>query len=233
MVLVMFFSASSSLITNYLNSIIRVDSVHANSLSLMLIPGFIVGAIICFWWFRWQRWRFRYLISGGMFCYVIYLVILYFGITPYSTYEMLYFPVFLRGLGMMTLFIAFGVYVVEDLDPKLMLSNAFFLISLRSVLAPAISASFFSNLLYYLQIKGMNTLSEHMTLTNPLASSRYAQAMNSALAQGHGYDEASQLAANNFYFHALQRNLISAKAAFSTSDNTCPANQSAEPKTNP
>ena len=51
-----------------------------------------------------------------MFCYVIYLVILYFGITPYSTYEMLYFPVFLRGLGMMTLFIAFGVYVVEDLD---------------------------------------------------------------------------------------------------------------------
>ena len=199
MVLVMFFSTSSSLITNYLNSIIRVDSVHANSLSLVLIPGFIVGAIICFWWFRWQRWRFRYLISGGMFCYVIYLVILYFGITPYSTYEMLYFPVFLRGLGMMTLFIAFGVYVVEDLDPKLMLSNAFFLISLRSVLAPAISASFFSNLLYYLQIKGMNTLSEHMTLTNPLASSRYAQAMNSALAQGHGYDEASQLAANNFY----------------------------------
>ena len=208
MVLVMFFSASSSLITNYLNSIIRVDSVHANSLSLVLIPGFIVGAIICFWWFRWQRWRFRYLISGGMFCYVIYLVILYFGITPYSTYEMLYFPVFLRGLGMMTLFIAFGVYVVEDLDPKLMLSNAFFLISLRSVLAPAISASFFSNLLYYLQIKGMNTLSEHMTLTNPLASSRYAQAMNSALAQGHGHDEASQLAANNFYSTLQQQSLL-------------------------
>ena len=208
MVLVMFFSASSSLITNYLNSIIRVDSVHANSLSLVLIPGFIVGAIICFWWFRWQRWRFRYLISGGMFCYVIYLVILYFGITPYSTYEMLYFPVFLRGLGMMTLFIAFGVYVVEDLDPKLMLSNAFFLISLRSVLAPAISASFFSNLLYYLQIKGMNTLSEHMTLTNPLASSRYAQAMNSALAQGHGCDEASQLAANNFYSTLQQQSLL-------------------------
>ena len=136
MVLVMFFSASSSLITNYLNSIIRVDSVHANSLSLMLIPGFIVGAIICFWWFRWQRWRFRYLISGGMFCYVIYLVILYFGITPYSTYEMLYFPVFLRGLGMMTLFIAFGVYVVEDLDPKLMLSNAFFLCLLYTSPSP-------------------------------------------------------------------------------------------------
>lgn len=209
MVLVMFFSASSSLITNYLNSIIRVDSVHANSLSLVLIPGFIVGAIICFWWFRWQRWRFRYLISGGMFCYVIYLVILYFGITPYSTYEMLYFPVFLRGLGMMTLFIAFGVYVVEDLDPKLMLSNAFFLISLRSVLAPAISASFFSNLLYYLQIKGMNTLSEHMTITNPLASSRYA-ASPEHVPWRRDMDtmKPAQLAANNFYSTLQQQSLL-------------------------
>lgn len=32
----------------------------------------------------------------------------------------------LRGFGMMVLFIAFGLYVVEDLEPKLMLSNTFF-----------------------------------------------------------------------------------------------------------
>ena len=208
MVLVMFFSASSSLITNYLNSIIKVDSVHANSLSLLLIPGFIMGAIICFWWFRWQRWRFRFLISGGMFCYVIYLAILYFGITPYSTYEMLYLPVFLRGLAMMSLFIAFGVYVVEDLDPKLMLSNAFFLISFRSVLAPAISASFFSNALYHLQMKGINTLSENMVLTNPVTSTRYSQALNNALAQGHGYNEASQIATNSLYAILQQQSLL-------------------------
>ena len=47
-----------------------------------------------------------------------------------------------------------------------------------------------------------------MTLTNPLASSRYTQAMNSALAQGHGYDEASQLAANNFYSTLQQQSLL-------------------------
>lgn len=109
MVLAMFLTATSSLVTNYMNSIIRVDSIHANSLSLWLLPGYVVGAIICFWWFRWQRWRFRFLISGGMFCYVIYLAILYFGITPYGTYEMLYLPILFRGVGMMVLFIAFGV----------------------------------------------------------------------------------------------------------------------------
>ena len=208
MVLVMFFSASSSLITNYLNSIIRVDSVHANSLSLVLIPGFIVGAIICFWWFRWQRWRFRYLISGGMFCYVIYLAILYFGITPYGTYEMLYLPILFRGVGMMVIFIAFGVFVVEDLDPRLTLSNAFFLISFRSVLAPVLSASFFNNMLYYLQAKGMNILSENMTLTNPLAEQKYNQALSNALAQGHEFGEAGQLAANSLYSTLQQQSLL-------------------------
>lgn len=46
------------------------------------------------------------------------------------------------------LFIAFGVFVVENLNLKLMLSNAFSLISFRSALAPVIFASFFNNLLY-------------------------------------------------------------------------------------
>ncbi|WP_455584685.1 MFS transporter [Bacteroides sp.] len=208
MILVMFFSATSSLVTNYMNSIIRIDSVHANALNLWLLPGFIIGAFICFWWFRWQRWRFRFLIGGGMFCYVIYLGILYFGISSYSTYEMLFIPMILRGLGMMTLFIAFGVYVVEDLDPRLMLSNAFFLITFRSVLAPVLSASFFSNVLYHLQIQGMNKLAENMTLTNPVASSRYTQALNNALTQGHGFNESSQIATNNLYTILQQQSLL-------------------------
>ncbi len=138
MVLAMFLTATSSLVTNYMNSIIRVDSIHANSLSLWLLPGYVVGAVICFWWFRWQRWRFRFLISGGMFCYVIYLAILYFGITLMELMKCsTSHPV--PGVGMMVIFIAFGVFVVEDLDPRLTLSNAFFLISFRSVLAPVLS----------------------------------------------------------------------------------------------
>ena len=208
MMFVMFLSASSSLITNYMNSIIRVDSVHANAINLLLLPGFLTGAVICYWWFRWQRWRFRFLIAGGLFCYVIYLSILYFGITPYSTYEMLFLPMFFRGLGMLTLFIAFGVYVVEDLDPRLMLSNAFFLISFRSVLAPVVSASFFSNMLYNLQMKSMNLLSENLTLTTPIASDRYNQALKSALSQGYEYSEASQIATNNLYMILQQQALL-------------------------
>lgn len=142
-----------------------------------------------------------------MFCYVIYLAILYFGITPYGTYEMLYLPILFRGVGMMVIFIAFGVFVVEDLDPRLTLSNAFFLISFRSVLAPVLSASFFNNLLLSAG-KGMNILSENMTLTNPLAEQKYNQALSNALAQGHEFSEAGQLAANSLYSTLQQQSLL-------------------------
>ena len=121
---------------------------------------------------------------------------------------MLFLPMFFRGLGMLAIFIAFGVYVVEDLDPRLMLSNAFFLIASRSVLAPVISSSFFNNVLYHLQIKGMNTLSENLTLTTPVASDRYGQALGNALAQGHGYDEANQIATNGLYTILQQQALL-------------------------
>lgn len=208
MIFVMFLSSTGTLVTNYMNSIIRVDSLHANAVNLYLLPGFVIGAFICFLWFRWQRWRFRFLISGGLFCFVIYLAILYFGISFDSTYEMLFLPMFFRGLGMLSLFIAFGVYVVEGLEPKYLLSNAFFLISFRSVLAPVISSSFFSNLLYYLQLKNMNILSENFTLTTPIASDRYGQSLQGALAQGYGFDDASRIATNGLYTILQQQALL-------------------------
>ncbi|WP_455667707.1 MFS transporter [Phocaeicola sp.] len=208
MILTMFFSSSSSLIISYATSIIRIDSVHTNALNLWMLPGFILGAIICFWWFRWQRWRFRFLISGGMFCFVIYFAILYFGIAPGASYEMLYFPMFLRGMGMMVLFIAFGVYVVEDMNPRLMIYNAFFLIAFRSALAPALSTSFYNNILYRLQLNAMNILSENMTMDNLLASKQYTQSLNSALAQGHGMSEATQIATNSLYATLQTQSLL-------------------------
>ena len=208
MMLVMFFSTSTTLLTNYLTVILKVDTTHTYSLYIYLLPGYVVGAFICFWWFRWQRWRFRFLIAGGMSCFVIFFAILYFGISPDSTYEMLYLPIFFRGLGMLTLIIAFALFAVEDLNPKYLLSNAFFLIIFRSVLAPIMATSFYSNVLYRLQQKYMYSLSETITATDPLSSTRYSQSLNNAMTQGHPYDEAAQLATNSLYNTLQQQSLL-------------------------
>ncbi len=199
MIFVMFLSATSSLVTPYLTSVLRIDSVHANSIYLWMLPGFACGAFVCFWWLRWQRWRFRYLIGWGLLCFSLSLAIIYFGVSASGRYEMLFLPMALRGMGMMILFIAFGVYVVEELNPKLMIYNAFFLITCRSVLGPAFGSAFFNNLLYRTQLDNMPRLAEHLTLQDPLAAQQYASALQQATAQGNGAAEAAQLAVNGLY----------------------------------
>lgn len=208
MMLAMFFSSSSSLVNSYVSSVLRLDSIHSNALNLWMIPGFVAGAIVCYWWFRWQRWRFRVLVSTGMFCFVAYLAILYFGITPDGAYEFLYLPMCFRGIGMMILFIAFGVYAVEEMNPQLMIYNAFFLISCRSVLAPAFSTAFFNSQLYNFQLKGMTLLSESFRMDNPQAAALYNQAFSKALSQGNSYGEASQIATNSLYTTLQTQSLL-------------------------
>lgn len=194
MAVVMIFSSSSSLVSSYTTSVLKLDSIHVNGLNLIMIPGFILGAIICFWWFRLQIWRFRVLVFWGMACFVGYFGILYFGITPDGSYEFLYLPMFLRGMGMLMLFIAFGVYAVEDIDPKLMITNAFFLVSIRSVISPVVGASLFANLTYRLQQRNSMILGESIDLQNSISASRYHDALNSALTQGLSSEDAQQYA---------------------------------------
>lgn len=143
-----------------------------------------------------------------MGCFVIFFAILYFGISPGSTYEMLYLPIFFRGLGMLTLIIAFALFAVEDLNPKYLLSNAFFLIIFRSVLTPIMATSFYSNVLYRLEQKYMCSLSETITTADPLAASKYSQSLNMALSQGHKYDEAVQIATNSLHATLQQQSLL-------------------------
>lgn len=198
MALAMFFSASSALSSSYVNSVLKVDSVHANGLYLWMMPGFLAGALFCRWWYM-KQYRFRVLAAWGMGCFVAYLAILYFGLTPDGRYEMLRFPMVLRGAGMMIIFIAFGVFAVEDMNPRLMIYNAFFLISIRSALSPALSASFFNNMLYRLQQQNLSILSEGLDMQNPIAAARYNSALNTALAGQHSLSDAHLLATNALY----------------------------------
>lgn len=208
MMLVMFFSTSTTLLTNYMTSILQVDSARTYLLYIWMLPGYVLGAFICFWWFMWQRWRFRFLIAGGMACFALFFGILYFTVSPESTYEMLFFPVFIRGLGMLVVIIAFALFSVEDLNPKFLLSNAFFLILSRSVLAPIMATSFYSNVLYHLQQKYMHSLSETLTMADPLAASRFSQSLSSGIGQGHGYAEAAQMATSSLYATLQQQSLL-------------------------
>lgn len=195
----MVFNLSSLLVSNYTTSVLRIDSVHSNLLSLWAFPGYIIAAIICFYWFRIQKFRFRVLIFLAMSTIVVYFGMLYFGLMPNGTYEFLIIPTIFKGVGIMILFIAFGVYMVEDLKPQLMLHNAFFMIAVRSVVVPVVGGAMFSNVLYRLVQSKSALLGSGLDMQNTIAMARYNSSYSSALAQGNSVEQATSVATNNLY----------------------------------
>lgn len=195
----MLFAGSSTLLTSYLTQILSVDSVHVNALNLMTLPGFVVGSFVAYGWLKRQKWWFRRLVSVGIFCFVIYFFLIYVSLSPDGVYQMFFLPMFFKGMGMMVLFISFGVYVVEDLDPKYMLSNTFFLITTRSVLAPVTAYALFNNWIYRLQAKSMVSLSAFLSMADPEAEASFGNAYMSAAGQGYPVTEAASIATQGLY----------------------------------
>lgn len=199
MFITLFFSTSTILVTNYLNNVLKTDSVYSNGIVMWLLPGFVVGGVIGYYWYRVGRWPFRILIVGGMLCSAFFFAGMYFGISPDSTYEMLKFPVFMQGMGMMVLVIGTAVYVFEELEAPHWLSNIFFMLFFRTTLAAVIGMWVYNNALYYLQQKYAVRLSGTFTSVDSIASSHYSEALQNALADGHGMSEATQVATNTLY----------------------------------
>ena len=54
----------------------------------------------------------------------------------------------------------------------------------------------------------MYSLSETITIADPLSATRYSQSLNNAIAQGHPYNEAAQLATNSLYNTLQQQSML-------------------------
>lgn len=194
----MFYTSFSILVSSYTTNVLRLDSAHVNELYLYTIPGFVVGGVICYYWFM-KEIRMTWLIFLGFSCFTISIALLYFQIMPSGLYEDLYLLMFLRGVGMLVLFVAFAIYGIYGLSPKQLIYNAFFLIGARSALAPAVGASILTNWLYRLQQKNSLILSQGVDMQNQLASSQFSSSVNTALAQGWSIEDAQKIATNLLY----------------------------------
>lgn len=196
--IMMFFASFSVLTSAYTNSVLRLDSPRANELYLYMIPGIVLGGFICFYCFK-RAIRMAWLIFIGFACFTLAIGLLYFQVESAGLYEDLYFPMFLKGLGMLILFVAFAVYAIQGLKPQQLMYNAFFLIGFRSVLAPAIGSSVLTNWLYRLQQQNTVHLAESVDQLNPIANSLYTQSYNSSILKGLSIEDARHMATNVLY----------------------------------
>lgn len=196
--IMMFFASFTSLTSSYVNSVLRLDSARSNELYLYAIPGIILGGFLCYWMFV-KAVRMAWQILFGFSCFTIAICILYFRVEPQGLYEDLYFPMFLKGLGMLISYVSLAVYSVQGLKPNQLIYNAFFMISARSVLAPALGSSILSNWIYRSQIQNTTRLAQNIDQLNPLANSQFTQSLKSYLSKGFSFENAQQLATNALY----------------------------------
>jgi len=209
--LLMFFVSFSMLISSYTTSVLQLDNIHMNRLYFFMIPGFVAGGFISYYFFI-KEIRMAWLIFLGFACLTLSIGLLYFLVTPYGLYEDLFFLMFLRGVGMHVLFTAFSIYGIAGLTPRQITYNGFFIVSSRSALAPAVGASILTNWLNVLQQKNITILSTNIDTQNITAMSQLAASTKAALAQGWSIEEARQLATAALYRQVqIQSAIVSIK----------------------
>lgn len=196
--LMMFLASYSTILSSYVSSVLVLNTARLNELYLYMIPGIILGGFICYYWYL-KALRMAWLIFIGFFCFGLAIGFLYFVISPMGRYEDLYFPMFLKGIGMLILFVAFAIYSIQGLQENQLIYNTFFLIGFRSVVAPALSYAILTNSIYILQQKYIVKLSQSIDFTNNLANSQYLQSYSSNIAKGLSIEDAQKLALNVLY----------------------------------
>lgn len=209
--ILMFFGSFNTLMSSYVTNILYLGSTQVNELYLYMIPGIVAGGFISYFFYM-KAVRMAWLIFTGFACFIIATAFLYFNVSPYGMYSDMYFPMFMRGIGMVILFVAFGVYAVQGLKLKQLIYNAFYIIAARSALAPAVAYCIIINWLYRLQMKNTMILSQTVDFQNPLAVSKFNSSVKTAMAQGWSVEDARQIATNAVYSTVqLQATLVSIK----------------------
>ncbi|MCL1933070.1 MAG: MFS transporter [Candidatus Azobacteroides sp.] len=196
--LLMFFISFSILISSYTTSVLQLDNTHMNRLYFFMIPGFVAGGFLSYFFFI-KEIRMAWLIFSGFACLTLSIGLLYFLVAPNGLYEDLFLLMFLRGVGMHTLFTAFSIYGIYGLTPKQITYNGFFIVSTRSAMAPAVGASILTNWINVLQQKNITLLSADIDTQNVTAMSQFTASAKAALAQGWSMEDAQQLATNTLY----------------------------------
>lgn len=105
-----FLSVKNVLQSRFVSAVLDLDSLHNASLKWLEFIGSFIGTL--FAWFALTRlkWSKKLLTFIGMSSVVMYVGLSYFIITPYTSIQMLYFPLVLLGFGQLVVFISLTVY---------------------------------------------------------------------------------------------------------------------------
>ena len=91
----------------YTEGFLGYDMLNFATLSWIVLLGTVCGAVFCYYVFALHKWTYKTMTLMGFLLIVGYLLVMYFIVDYNLPKEMLYFPIFLRGLGYVIISITF------------------------------------------------------------------------------------------------------------------------------
>lgn len=148
--------------------VLGYDQLTNAKLNVMMIPGIITAGIVAVYWFKKEK-PLKMFIFSGFSAMMGYVFIMYFSMVLEFNFENWYLPMFLKGYGMCSLFIAVWFYTLDQLEINDMLAAIGLVLVWRTFLAVGFFSALFSWFQYRFQVLSLGDLAVYtdgMTITS-------------------------------------------------------------------
>lgn len=162
-------AAPGSLQNPYMASVLGFDQQTVAHLNLWSLAGMCLSAFICYRFFTVRR-RLRTFVVGGYSLFILYLALMYFWINPECNVERFYLPAFIRGFGLLWLYILLTLYVSYIVPFVHNFQTLCIIGFMRMSLGTPLGISFIDNLMLYFTHKNTMLLAAELDAPNVQAS---------------------------------------------------------------
>ncbi len=106
-------ATSKSLQTPFMSAVLGYGAMTTAKLSVCELVGTLVGCLFVLWWVKCLHQKYTRLLSVGYAAILVYLLTMYFCLSPYVNIEVLYVPTMLRTFGYAIFFVALTICLEE------------------------------------------------------------------------------------------------------------------------
>lgn len=141
--------------------VLGYDQLTNAKVNLMMIPGMIAAGALAVYWFKKEK-KLKLFIFFGFSAMVAYCIIMYFSMVLEFNYESWYFPMILKGFGMVALYISVWYYALDKIDISQMLPAIGLFLLWRTFVTTGFFSALFSWTQYQFQIESLGDLAVYM-----------------------------------------------------------------------
>lgn len=170
LVLYITLATPNALQNSYMSQILDFDPIHIVLLNWFVLGGMCASGLLCYYWFVRHNNRIKPMIFIGYLCVVLYLFLIYFNIDLHTDIECFYVPAFLRGFGLLLLYIVLTLYVANIVPFKHNFQVLCIIGFIRMSLGTVTGYSIIDNLMHYLNVKNSTILSYELDQVNPIVN---------------------------------------------------------------